>query len=139
MNRTETHTDLGNGTVRVRVQNVYRRKVDADEVRASGKHSENDTLSVPAVENQKGPKDEVIDGVVVPIPKPAEPEKAKCEHEPPKSDKVTDRDEHEMLPYPSVYQNRFDNSTKTEVNPNSRPPKYSNNFESPSVGIPNSI
>lgn len=69
----------------------------------------------------------------------AEPEKPPCKHEPKPADKTKERDENEMLPYPSTYQNRFDNTTKTEVNPVPRPPKYDNNYEKASVGIPNSI
>jgi hypothetical protein len=75
--------------------------------------------------------------VVVPIPRPAEPVKPPCEHDPVKVEKT--KEENDMLPYPSAYQNKYDNSTKTEINPDPRPPKYSTNFEKPSVGIPNSI
>lgn len=57
VNRTETHHDLGNGTVRVSVQNVYRRRVEREEQRVRARHSENDTLSVPAIENMKPPRD----------------------------------------------------------------------------------
>lgn len=115
-----------------------RKKVEKEDQITNSKHSENDTLSVPAVENQKPPKDEVVNDVVVPIPRPAEPKKEPCEHDPTSLEKA-EREENAILPYPSQYQNRFDESKKKEASPNPRPPKYGNNYETPSVGIPNSI
>jgi len=96
-------------------------------------------LSVPAVENSKGPKDQVIDDVVVPIPREAAPEKTPCEHDPVKVEKDRPDGDYGMLPYPADHQNKYANITKTEVNPVPRPPKYGSNYEAPSVGIPNSI
>jgi len=67
VNTTQTEEDLGNGTIRVKVSKMYRNRVKRYQ-RSGARQPDNDTLSVPAVENAKGPKDKIVDDKVVPIP-----------------------------------------------------------------------
>ena len=92
--------DLGNGTIMHTVNNTYRRREINRYARANSRQPDNDTMSVPPIENAKGPVDEVVNDVVVPRPRPPIKEKEPCPHDPVKPAE-NDSGLNDMLPYPS--------------------------------------
>lgn len=135
---------MGNGTIMHRVTEQWqgeRRDVNRYQ-RDGARLPSRDRMSVPAVENAKGPRDVVgEDGTIVPIPRPEPKEKEPCASDPVKEEeKDVGKGGNDMLPYPAQYQNTFKNGTSAhEIGTDGRPDKYQNNYETPSVGIPQAI